>query len=192
MNRRHHRWLEEVQPLLSGVRFETRNTATIGTLDSVTFKLPIGVPLQTEAAVRPDGPRPRNNPGHLRYAPAPELSIWAGIRPSDDFNLLTAANTILMSAEIELEPFTAASRVASFARPLYVPIQPASLGVPNVLGVSARLAWPVGATGVRISYIEAGAATELGPMVSFVVSWAALASPVYSQAPVNDAAKGWK
>ena len=138
---------------------------------------------------------PMDVTGTLRDAPSQWLSLWAGIRPTVDFNAQTVGGIVKCQVEVGVVPYNrnpARSRsITREARPLYTPLNPlagnarVSTAYNNVLGQKALVPWPPGALLVRVTF-EWSQQQSLGTEVDVVAAWAVCSVPTYPQLPALD------
>lgn len=179
----------EFEPLLGGYLVARAGTEAIGALGSHTFKLP-------------GFSAPMTRTGGQRYAPAPGLSMWAGIRPGAPFDrALTTASIVNVAVDWLIEPYDANLDLPGAARPanlqpLMVPLgiagvrQASGVGSDNVLGYCELSPWPPGAVAIRISYVQSVGPNALGPVIDFCCAWNAIAQPVFLFPPLDRDALG--
>ena len=136
---------------------------------------------------------PMDNTGTLRDAPAPWISLWAGIRPTVDFNPQDVAGDVRVRVEAGIIPYIkngqAQRSAARRVRPLFTPLNPVNPGVAtaysNVLGQKALVPWPPGALVVRVTF-EWSMQQRLGTDVDAVAAWAVCSVPTYGNLPALD------
>ncbi len=136
---------------------------------------------------------PMNDAGTQRNAPSQWVSLWAGIRPTTDFNPFDVAGTVTVFVEAGLIPYVDTKRPsARGARPLFVPFAEAFSVVngnqPNILGQRTLLPWPPGGLVVRISF-DWAMMQMLGTEVDFVAAWAVNSLPAWASLPALEDSK---
>ncbi len=170
-----------VQPLLSGRLTHRVLTPAVGTQVIHEFSVPLGGPM---------------GPGQaMQYAPAPELSLWAGIQPSAPIHRQTTTGSVWVETDMAIEPYDLDATLDGIVpaapgreQKLYVHFPFEHAHGYNVVARAGRIPWPVGAFYVRMSMREDQAgASVLGPHFTFVVAWAACSVPSYPSLPIDRA-----
>lgn len=156
---------------------------------AVVVSMMANTPQSTILAI-PGLGNPMEDAGTQRDAPSQWISLWAGIRPIEDFNPFDVVGTVNVFVEAGLIPYLD-KRVPTLrsARPLFVPLQDnfglVQGNIPNILGQRALLPWPPGALVVRITF-DWQMQNMLGSEVDLVAAWTVCSIPNWHALPARD------
>lgn len=142
---------------------------------------------------------PLSDTGTLRDAPAPWISVWAGIRllNASNFNAMNTLSSVNVLIEAGLIPYVNVARKGATVfpfpeEPLWTPFMDltgagaAFRNNVNSLGQRTLMPWPPGGLVIRVSFSQGTPVNTIGDQVDVCAAWCVNSQSVFGSLPTSD------